>query len=172
MFMDAESTIYGISCQPLPVDDFCYPTTMQKIDSKITLWDNVLRLMTERYGKENLTKLAAEARVGPGTVTRIKDQKTSIGSDVIDRIAVALGVQAWQLLAPKGGGTIIVAPGPQFSPEAKVLAGWLDMLPEDQRLSALNDLGNTIAPWLQGIRPMPSQSASVPAKKPAAKHHV
>ena len=56
--------------------------------------------MVARYGKENLTRLAADCRFGPGTATRIKEQKTSVGLDVIEQIAAAFQVEPWQLLVP------------------------------------------------------------------------
>jgi transcriptional regulator with XRE-family HTH domain len=56
--------------------------------------------MVARYGKENLTRLAADCHFGPGTATRLKEQRTSVGLDVIDQIAVAFQVDPWQLLVP------------------------------------------------------------------------
>lgn len=73
---------------------------MDQTDSKQVLWDNVLRLMRKKYGKENLTRLASEAGIGPGTSTRMKDQRTSIGTDKLDQIARVFGVESWQLLTP------------------------------------------------------------------------
>jgi hypothetical protein len=69
-------------------------------DIKKVLWENVLALMEARYGKENLTKLANEAKVGPGSVSRIKEQKTSVGIGVVDKVARALKVPTYQLLIP------------------------------------------------------------------------
>jgi len=65
-----------------------------------TLWTNIAALMQIRYGKENLGKLAADAHIGPATMTRIKEQQTSIGTEKLDQIAAALAVQSWQLLCP------------------------------------------------------------------------
>lgn len=70
-------------------------------DSKKVLWGNVSRLMVQRYGKENLTRLSADAGIGPGTSTRIKEQATSVGTDVIEAVAKALKVEPWQLLQPE-----------------------------------------------------------------------
>lgn len=64
------------------------------------LWANVRRLMVGRYGTENLTRLATEAGIGPGTATRIKQATTSVGLDVIAKVATVFGVAPWQLLAP------------------------------------------------------------------------
>ena len=73
---------------------------MTKRDSKLVLWNNVSALMKARYGKENLTRLAKDAGIGPGTASRIKEHETSVGIDVLDAIAKAFKVSAWQLLVP------------------------------------------------------------------------
>lgn len=73
---------------------------MPEIEPKRILWANVLRLMTHHWGGENLTRLARDARVGPGTCTRIKEQKTSVGIDILQKVAAAFDLQAWHLLTP------------------------------------------------------------------------
>lgn len=72
-----------------------------KPDSKAVLWQNVATLMKARYGKENLTKLAQDAKIGPGTASRIKAQETSVGLDVVESIAAVFKMEAWQLLVPE-----------------------------------------------------------------------
>ena len=69
--------------------------------SKALLWNNVASLMRKRYGRENLNQLARDAKIGPATASRIKEMKTSVGLDVIDRIAGVFGLVAWQLLVPE-----------------------------------------------------------------------
>ncbi len=64
------------------------------------LWANVRALMINRYGEENLNRLAREAKLGPGTASRIKEARTSVGLNVIDKIARTFGVEPWQLIAP------------------------------------------------------------------------
>ncbi len=73
---------------------------MKKIDSKLVLWQNVSALMTDRYGRENLTRLASEAKIGPGTVSRIKAHETSVGLDVVEALARLFKIEPWQLLVP------------------------------------------------------------------------
>lgn len=73
---------------------------MNQLDGKTILWENIAALMILRYGKENMGRLAAAAHVGQATMTRIKEQKTSIGTEKLDQIAKALDVQSWQLLCP------------------------------------------------------------------------
>lgn len=68
--------------------------------SKKVLWDNVLALMTREFGEENVTKFAAWAKIGVGSVLRIREQKTSIGLDIIEKIAKRAGVTPWQMLVP------------------------------------------------------------------------
>jgi transcriptional regulator with XRE-family HTH domain len=57
-------------------------------------------LMLKHYGKENLTRLARECKIGPGTASRLKEGETSVGLETIDKIARHFNVQAWELLVP------------------------------------------------------------------------
>ena len=98
--ISTEDTASGRFSQPNSVGKTSYCAEMEKIDSKKVLWDNVSKLMVMRYGKENLTKLANSAKFGPGTATRIKDQETSVGTDILDKIADTFGLETWQLLVP------------------------------------------------------------------------
>lgn len=70
------------------------------MDSKKALWCSVSALMLKHYGKENLTRLAADCKFGPGTSTRLKEGATSVGLDIVDKIAKHFHVQAWELLVP------------------------------------------------------------------------
>jgi len=67
---------------------------------KSVLWANAQALMVHKYGTENLTRLAAEAKFGPGTATRIKKAETSVGLDVLEKLAGTFDVEPWQLLVP------------------------------------------------------------------------
>ncbi len=69
-------------------------------DSKKVVWKSITALMQKHYGGENLTRLAKDCKFGPGTSTRLKEQKTSVGLDVLDKIAKKFGVDTWQLLVP------------------------------------------------------------------------
>lgn len=79
-------TIYGMPPKP--------PTANQ------ILWANVQALMIRDYGKENLTRLARETTIGPASATRIKNMETSVGIDVLARIAANFKLQPWHLLLP------------------------------------------------------------------------
>ena len=67
---------------------------------KQILWENVRALMVLKYGRENINRLAADAKIGIGSVQRIKEAKTSVGVDLVEAVADAFKVETWQLLAP------------------------------------------------------------------------
>ncbi len=94
---------------------------------KEVLRDNVVALMEHRYGKTNLNRLGREAKIGPGSATRIKEAKTSIGLDVLEKVAEHFKVQPWELLLPE-----FRPQAPQLSPE--------DRARVDQLLRQLGDL--------------------------------
>ena len=78
----------------------CYADPMRPADTKPILWQNVASLMRHHWGGENLSRLSREAKVGPGTVSRIKEQRTSVGLDVLEQVAGVFELQAWHLLTP------------------------------------------------------------------------
>jgi transcriptional regulator with XRE-family HTH domain len=67
---------------------------------KTVLWDNVRSLMVEKYGEENLNRLARDAKIGVASVARIKEQKTSVGLDILEAIAKFFKLSPFQLLIP------------------------------------------------------------------------
>lgn len=73
---------------------------METIDSRKVLWENVAALMSHHWRGENLTRLAREAGIGPGSATRLKEQKTSVGLELVDKLARVFGLEVWQLLVP------------------------------------------------------------------------
>lgn len=68
--------------------------------TKNVLWANVHALMLKHYGEENLSRLARDCGIGLGTTTRIKQQQTSVGLEIVDKIAEHFNVHPWQLLVP------------------------------------------------------------------------
>jgi hypothetical protein len=68
---------------------------------KKVLWDNVRALMIEKYGVENLNQLSRDANIAPASVMRIKDARTSVGIDIIDRVAKVFRLPAYALLVPQ-----------------------------------------------------------------------
>ena len=69
-------------------------------DSRSALWHSVSALMLKRWGAVHLSRLAKEADIGLATCSRMKAQETSIGLEVVDKIATAFGVDPWELLVP------------------------------------------------------------------------
>ena len=73
---------------------------MDRIDTNAALWVNIQALMLHSWGKENVQRLARECKVGPATIMRIKEQKTSVGLEVIEKVAEHFHLAPWQLLVP------------------------------------------------------------------------
>lgn len=73
---------------------------MGKRRTKELLWANVTALMLHHWNEINLWQLAKRAKIGPATATRIKEARTSVGLDIVDKVAGVFGLQAWQLLLP------------------------------------------------------------------------
>lgn len=73
---------------------------MSQIDTNATLWQNVQSLMIKHWGDENLNRLARECKIGPGTAMRIKEQKTSVGLETLEKIAENFNLAVWQILVP------------------------------------------------------------------------
>lgn len=93
-----------------------------KKDLKKILWGNVQSLMKQRWGEENLNRLAREAGFGPATASRIKEQKTDIGLDTLDKLARLFGLEPGELLADGAKAR------PQYSPYATEVAQWFDAM--------------------------------------------
>lgn len=73
---------------------------MSQLDTNAALWMNLQALMITHWGEENINRLARECHVGPATVQRIKDQRTSVGLEVLEKIADKFNLAVWQLLVP------------------------------------------------------------------------
>lgn len=67
-------------------------------DTKAALWAAVQEIMKSRYGGENLNRLAKDSKIGLGSASRIKDMDTSVGLEILDKLAKAYGLEPWQLL--------------------------------------------------------------------------
>lgn len=93
------STIFGMAPACHLLGD-AYRTPMKAIDSRRVVWASVSALMAKHWQGENLNRLAREAKIGPATAARLKLQKTSVGLEVLDRIADVFHVETWQLLVP------------------------------------------------------------------------
>jgi len=118
-----------------------YFSHMEKKTSNQVLWENIAALMTTRYGGENLGRFAREAGVGAATLTRIKAQATSIGTDHLDKIASAFRIEAWQLLCPdfiSKGNVASQAAVTENPPDVKMLKRALEYMPPEGREKAAN----------------------------------
>lgn len=71
---------------------------MAGLNGKSLLLRNLDALMKHHWGKVNKTRLAAEAKVGQGTYDRISEG-TSVGIDVLEKVAAIFKLKPWQLLA-------------------------------------------------------------------------
>lgn len=98
--MGPNPTAYGGLMQPLPVVKKHYLSGMNTYDTKKLLWNNVRARMMTLWGEENLTRLCRDAKIGPGTASRIKEMSTSVGIDVLEKIAIPLKSSPWQLISP------------------------------------------------------------------------
>lgn len=125
--MQDKSSALGRSLELASVttDLFRSNPEMPLFNSREVLWRNVSALMYKKYGKEHITALAKDAKVGLATIDRIKKLGTSVGSDVIDSLASALGAQPWQLMHPEFD-PYAVGDATSFSPLAMDLAVQLD----------------------------------------------
>ncbi len=56
--------------------------------------------MVKHWGGENLSRLAREAKIGPGSTTRLKNRQEGTGIDLVAKVAGVFGLQAWQILMP------------------------------------------------------------------------
>ena len=73
---------------------------MSAIDSRRVLWASVSALMRHHWEAENLNRLSREAGIGLASCARLKAQETSIGLELVDKIAAVFGVETWQLFVP------------------------------------------------------------------------
>lgn len=92
--------------QPLSEDIYTYAEPIgfgegaSEVDSREVLWASVSALMKKHYGRENLTQLAKDCKIGPATASRMKAKETSVGVEVIDRVAKFFKIAPWTLLVP------------------------------------------------------------------------
>lgn len=68
---------------------------------KTALWENTKALMLHHWHEENLQRLARETKIGPGSAARIKARETSVGIDIVAKIAFYFDVEPWHLLLRK-----------------------------------------------------------------------
>lgn len=67
---------------------------------KKILWANILALMNQRYGGENIYRFNKDSGVPLATLSRMKALNSSTRLDVLERIATKMNLEPWQLLQP------------------------------------------------------------------------
>jgi transcriptional regulator with XRE-family HTH domain len=122
---------------------------------KDVLWENIAALLEAR--QTNARRVAAEAKIGPATMHRLKSEGTSARLDVLERVADALNVEVWQLLKPPSETA--------YTEEALELAALFDALPNEFERAKANALTRLV---LAGqIPPPPVLYAPEPAPAPS-----
>lgn len=113
-------------------------------DAKTVLRDNVRRLLSLQPGESGVQKLIGKGFPN-GTAQRVLGGDTSVGLDVLDRLAGAFGMPAWRLLAPDLGGA---APSSldQLTPHESMLLGILRERGKDAARGELARLQGELAP--------------------------
>lgn len=76
------------------------PEMEHRIDILPTIWQNIASLMKHHWGGENMTRLAADADIGAGTVARLKKLETHPTVTTLSQIAALFDVEVWQLMVP------------------------------------------------------------------------
>ena len=71
---------------------------MPALDPKDYLWKNLCLLMGSP--EPTVDSVQAKTGVGRGTIQRIKEGETSVGTDKLRQIADAFHLETWQLLVP------------------------------------------------------------------------
>lgn len=141
---------------------------MNNSTARCTLWGRIHALMIERWGSENQNRLAREACVGVATIARMKASDTSIGLDVLDKVARALGVEAWQLICPEDQFQHGIQ---NLSPMALDLAQTLDRLPDPEKRRKAYALVHQVLLFGLPNTEAPAPSAPAPSTKPTREHH-
>lgn len=67
-------------------------------DPRETLWRNIVRLMEHHYGAMNQNRLAALTKIGLGSVTRLKNLTSSIGT--VESVAKHFKLEVWHMFLP------------------------------------------------------------------------
>lgn len=99
--MDAQSNSVGAVGYGAEMDE---PT-----DIKTLFWGNVLQLMHQTWGKENITGFGKKTHIAPAGAQRIKALRDT-GLEIVERIATEYKIDPWQLLAPNLGLAMRLTP--------------------------------------------------------------
>lgn len=109
--MGDKLTGFGKSCLPNSASGGVYPrAAMSDNPAKLIVSENVAALVTKKYGRINTSAFAREAGIGIGGVQRLLDKETSVGVELIARVAAFFNIDTWQLLAPNLGQALTLSP--------------------------------------------------------------
>lgn len=155
-------------------NDECKPT--KKINDTVEVMELKDRIREAMEGA-GLKKLQFAVKVGrsSGAVTQwLQGTTKALKAETASKMERVTGYRADWIVTGKGEKKVSKSATQTqgaiwMTEEARMAAEWIDKLPEDQRIIALNAVGNVVTPWLQGIQPSPEQADSYPAKKPVAK---
>lgn len=109
-FMGANPTAIGSTCLPCSVALREYPTAMPGDVAKAVVIANVELLMNQKYGKRNVTAFGRDTGISTGGTQRVLDPTTSVGVDLLSKIADYFKIEIWQLLAPNLGQAMLLSP--------------------------------------------------------------
>jgi transcriptional regulator with XRE-family HTH domain len=101
--------VSGYPRKPHPADDSAQAEPMLKRQTKLPVAssvstrlfkDNLKKLMQTDRELNSQPKVAAESKVGQTSIGRILRGEQSPTLDVVDKLARAFGLEAWQMLVP------------------------------------------------------------------------
>lgn len=125
----SDPVTYG---QPDSAREVSYPLGVAT-DTKIVLRDNVRELLLQKTGSAGVAALI-NLGVSNGNAQRVLGGVTSVGLNVVEQVAAALGVQTWQLLTPGLGAAAAEVPPPSDVTAALgVIADQLKQMTSSQR---------------------------------------
>jgi hypothetical protein len=149
---------------------------MEEFDVRDVLWENVSALMADQKdsaGKPlNAWQLALQAKVGPASITRMKEKGSSQRLDVLERVARYFHMPLWRLLKPDGVKPDASLPGRSL--EAVELAELYDACPstEDKdkalAIARLVLTGQKPKDLTPGLESSPETHPARPAHEPAS----
>lgn len=114
-------TVCGNSVQPHLVTSMTYAIGMDA-NSKKTLAKNVALLIVHRYGEMNQGAFIRDSKIANGNVTRLLGGETSVGLDLLDRLAKFFNIQPWALLVPNLNPSDLPNPVSKSEAEATAIA--------------------------------------------------
>lgn len=128
-------------------------------DPKSFLWGNLCTLMGDPAPSIDAVRL--RAKIGRGTVQRIKEGGTSVGIDVLATIAGEFKIDTWQLLAPSLGAGLFrlnqdLQAVPIAAPPESILSSVVDVKNRVTRPASNRAL---IKPQSKLLNPLPLKKA-------------